>query len=279
MARLLGGMAEAFRPVRSAPAMAVGGIAPALRFAALTALPFVLLHAAVAYTFELRFGPALELRVTATDGAALALDLARAFGIGLALFLAGLLTLALPYVSLVRAYGRPERVHAAVRLVLYRAWLFPAGGALFLATSWVAPQSARSLVGLVWIVSRVVPLLLTLNAMRATARLAGGVGPLVSWLVVGVALTVHLVAEPLLSRVAEPYVPRDTPAASGAPGPAAVRSSHRVQRPGGRQARLPRVSAPEPMRPLRALRKTETPGDVSTHRRPVDGERTRRRAL
>lgn len=217
VARLLGGLADAFRPVRSAPAMAVGGIGPAARFAALTALPFVLLHATVAYTFELRFGAALALRVTAPDAAALAVDLLRAFGIGLALFAAGMLTLALPYVSLLRAYGRPGAARAAVRLVLYRAWLLPAGAALFLATSWVAPEGARMVVGVVWIASRVGPLLLTLNAMRATARLAAGAGPFLSWLIVGVALAVQLVAEPLLTRVASPYLPADDPAASEQP--------------------------------------------------------------
>src|SRR5690349_19614430 len=59
----------------------------------------------------------------------IALDVARAIAVQVGLSAIELLSLLLPFASLVAAYA-PERKEAAIRLVLYRFWLGPAAALL-----------------------------------------------------------------------------------------------------------------------------------------------------
>jgi hypothetical protein len=55
----------------------------------------------------------------------------------------------------------------------------------------------------------IVPLLLLLNAMRATSRLAQGVGPIASFVTVVVPLTLMVLVQPLLMHGLKPWLPAE----------------------------------------------------------------------
>jgi hypothetical protein len=111
--------------------------------------------------------------------------------------------LLLPFVSLVRAYA-PERRHAALRVMFYRVWLLPAALAGFYLAIWALPAPPTGTIEqsppLGWLIvlglRTLVPVLLFV-AMGATARLACGLGPWMSMLVVIVPVVLLLVVNPL----------------------------------------------------------------------------------
>lgn len=205
--RLVGTFADAFRPVRAAPALVHGGLRPALSFALLTTLPFIAIFAAVEYTHTLSVAPGFVVRVLGrASGPQIARDLGAALLLGAAIEFGQLLLLGAPFITLARAYGIKERWRAALRLFLYRAWLSPVLAVLALLVSLSLPQIAPQ----AYIAWMVVPRLALFFSMRATARVACGAPALGSWLVVGVALTVHLFGQRLLLRAVEPALPAGT---------------------------------------------------------------------
>ena len=216
--RLFGTLFDVFRPTTAAlglvdddgqPAAhhAGYGLRPALQFALLTTLPFIAVFASVEYTHTLSVAPGFVVRVLGDPSrAAIAGDVALALGIGFAIELGELLLLAAPFVTLARAYGSPERWTASVRMFLYRAWVSPVLAVVALLVSLTFPQIAPQAY-LAWLL---LPRLALLFSMRATARVACGVTALSSWIVVAVALGVHLFGQPLLLRLVEPALPAGT---------------------------------------------------------------------
>lgn len=205
--RVLGTLLDVFRPTRAAPALAQGGLRPALSFALLTTLPFIAVFATVEYTHTLSVAPGFVVQVLGHASSALiARDVALACSLGVAIELGELLLLAAPFITLARAYGAPDRWRAGVRLFLYRAWLSPVLAVTALLVSLSAPQLAPAAY-MAWLLA---PRLALLFSMRATARVACGTSALASWLVVGVALTVHVFGQRLLLRAVEPLLPDGT---------------------------------------------------------------------
>jgi hypothetical protein len=213
--RFAGTLATALRPVRTAPAFAREDTAVAVRFMLISALPFALLAGIIPHTRTLEFGGNFAIRMLgAPNDTDIVLDVLRAMGVQLVLSGVELLSLMLPFVSLVRAYA-PRRSHAAVRMMLYRAWLLPAAALLFYVAIWALPPPPEVPSGdappayfvLLMLMRTLVPVLLFV-AMGSTARLACGLGPLISMLVVIVPVVLLLIVNPLAVMGMEQLLPK-----------------------------------------------------------------------
>jgi hypothetical protein len=214
--RFFATLATALRPVRSAPAFAREDVGVALRFALLSALPCALLAGIIPHTRTLLFAGNFQVKVLGhADQGAIALDVARAMGVQLVLSSVELLCLMLPFVSLVRAYA-PARSHAAARMMLYRFWLLPGAVLLFYLAVWGLPPGPPTDAGevtappgaqaLLLLLGTFVPVLLFV-AMGSTARLACGLGPLLSIVVVIVPVLLLLLVKPLAAVGIESLLP------------------------------------------------------------------------
>jgi len=124
--------------------------------------------------------------------------------IGLVMFAIELGALAVPFISLVRSYA-PDRRAAATRVLLYRGWLLPYASLFAFTALWLLPGAAKPdqppaflpFIGFAQ---------LTLNAlllvsMRATARLACGIRPLLSYVIVTVPFVIWLFVQLAISRL------------------------------------------------------------------------------
>jgi hypothetical protein len=206
-------MATALSPIRSAPAFASNDVRSALRFALLTMLPFALLAGVVPYTRTLQFEHLAVTLIGRPTELEIGLDVVRAMLVEGGLTAVRFGCLFLPYVTLVRAYAPAERRDAAILAMLYRGWLLPAGRLFFYLALWTLPPADVAnmaeppalwfLVLTVDLVARV----LMMMTMGATARLACGLGPLMSFIVVIVPVMLQLLVDPLVSSAVEQMLP------------------------------------------------------------------------
>ena len=192
----------ALHPVRSAPAFATQNRRDALSFALLTALPLALLSGVIPHTRTLLFGAGQIEVIGAQDSMSIALDVARAGLIQLGLTTAYVLSLMLPFTSLVRAYAGEVQVNYAIRCLLYRVWLVPFGLLLLLLASYLSTPLPELLDSAAVTLPPLPPLLvgagvlklvtevLLLLSMGFTARMACGLSALWTLVVVGVPLLV-----------------------------------------------------------------------------------------
>jgi hypothetical protein len=185
--------------------MARDGVAPALQFGLLTFLPLALIVGIVPYTKTLLFSAPFKITLQGTpmpDQAAIVIDVLRAIAIGFAVSVAQWLVIAAPYVSLVRAYGEPKRRSVPLRAMLYRAFLLPLQQVSFYALAWVMLNEASTApqAGFLMVLS-LVPLVLMLSTMWSAARLGSGLGPVVSFVVVIIPLTLWQYVGPLIEKL------------------------------------------------------------------------------
>jgi hypothetical protein len=218
--RFVATLGTAFKPTRSAPAFAKQELAPALRFFALSTLPFVLLMGIIPHTRTLEFGNAAIALVGAPTQAQIALDVARAIGVQLVLSGLEFASLFFPFTSLVRAYAVPERRAAAARVVLYRFWLGPSAALLVFLAIWLSPMSGSlaetDAIPLPIVVASFVQLafhVLRFSAMWSAARLACGLSVGLALVVVLVPFLLHMMVMPLAAQGLESVLP-PSPAAS-----------------------------------------------------------------
>lgn len=208
ISRWLATLAAALRPIATAPAFARDDIASARSFWLTTFLPFAVLAGIVPYTHTLHFGPSFAVLEIGSPGPTeLAIDVARAAGIGLVVALVAFVALALPFVSLSRAYAEKGYASAPLRAVLYRSWLLPAGRVLESVLAWSLPDPPSQEAILIVQLGAMLPLVLLFWALRATARMAAGVGPLAAYAVALVPFVVMIFVDQLLGRALEPLMP------------------------------------------------------------------------
>ncbi len=222
--RFVSTLGTALRPVRSAPAFAREELGPALRFMYWSALPLALLAGIIPHTRTLLFEGDFRVRVVGhPDQVAIALDVARAALCELGLTALQLGCLLLPFASLVRAYAPPQRRHAALRVLFYRIWLLPAAMLFYYLAAWALPApdpATMQAVPVSWalvVAVRLLASVLLMLAMGATARLACGLGPFMSMLVVMVPVALMMVVAPLATLGVERLLPAE-PAAQTASG-------------------------------------------------------------
>jgi len=190
-------LGSAFRPVQSAPAFARPDVGPALTFFLSSALPMAALAGVIPYTKTLMFGSSMAITVQGHPSTSdIAADVVRAMLIQLGLFTLEFAALALPFTSLVRAYAEEAKRPAALRALLYRSWLLPAFALLMFGVLWVLPGGATPkspspwypLVGMIQLTFYA----LLVVSMRATARLACGITPLLSFVVTAVPFVIWM---------------------------------------------------------------------------------------
>jgi len=207
-ARFFATLGDAFRPTRSAPTFVSASVRSGLSFAFLTFVPVALLSGIVPYTHTLGFGLSFSVATLGSpSGADIGLDIARAAGIGLLIAVAMLALLAVPYHSLSRAYGAKEQPPASLAVMLYRAWLIPLGGLVSSILVWGLPGEPDSNVRLIIEVASMVPLLMLVSAMLSTARMASGVGPVASLVVVLVPFVLLMTVAPIGLEAIRPWLP------------------------------------------------------------------------
>jgi hypothetical protein len=220
VARLLGTLGNALKPVRGAPALCGIRLLPAGHFALLTALPFMLMWGVIPFTNTLLFEPSFRVQFRAAEDIPMWLDVARSMAIGLGMSLLAQLSWALPFASLLRAFSAapvpPALVSAtAWRFVLYRAWLVPTGACLLLLAQWATPEPASKPLLLFCVVAfRFAPQVLVLLGAQATA-LTFGASALGSLAVAIVPMIMQEVVGLTVGHYAADFLPEPPP---GTPG-------------------------------------------------------------
>lgn len=211
VSRFFGTLATAFSPTLSAPAMARDEVGPALRFALLTLVPLGALSGLIPYTHHLMFGPSFAVTISGTHtGPEIYRDVTNALGIGLLLTLFAFMATAFPYVSLSRSFARPVAGRYAWRAVLYRGWLLALAplGLLMHLSFWGMPEgTSQETYGFVGIFAWAFPFLLVFSTLSRTARLAAGIGPLMSFVLGMVPTSLCMVVWMLVQYLIMPWAP------------------------------------------------------------------------
>lgn len=179
--RLYRTLSATFAPLESLHAVANGEVAPALRFALLSALPFMFLWAVVPFTHTLRFGPSFDVVVLPHGAMPIELDIVRALAIGLVFSGLSQLSWALPFASLVAAFSdgsRPEDPRrAGWRTALYRMWVIPFGMTVFFVVVWGLPAGPSDFVAELAVLGlQMLPRMLILVHCHVMARYFGANG-------------------------------------------------------------------------------------------------------
>jgi hypothetical protein len=209
---------DAFRPTRSAPGLVRSAARSSITFALLSFVPLALLSGVIPWTLTLRFGPTWEVGlIGAPSTGDIAIDVARAGGVGLAICLALLLVVLVPYHSLSRAYGENGHPGAPTALLLYRGWLIPTSQIVQYLVIWSLPENPSSSAELFIQMAALVPIVLLFYAMLATARMASGVGPVLAMIVVLVPIALFAFVREVGQDRLSPLMPHpETPPAQTA---------------------------------------------------------------
>ena len=185
-------LAQAASPIVSAMTFRFSGIRRAALFFLLSFVPLALLSGVIPYTARVLFNSGFQIVVApGTSDAMLATDVGRAVLLGLAIRLTEWAAIALPFISLTRAYEDRGHPDAPLRALLYRGWLLPA---YWLAYSLAMLSSTSATVLWMSMLVAMVPLILLLSALRAASRMGSGVGPITALLTVGIPFAMMLFA-------------------------------------------------------------------------------------
>lgn len=180
--RSFGTLRATFSPLTTIRAAATGELAPALRFGALWMLPWMFLWAILPYTHTLNF-TYFRIEVIHKPGELpIVWDIARAMAIGFVHNALIMISWAVPFASLLRAFGKPEPgvdlSVVAYRVMLYRSWVVPCALTLFALSGWALPPEPNPvLFELAFVTLRLLPPILLLMHCFATARYFGVSGP------------------------------------------------------------------------------------------------------
>jgi len=209
-ARLMGTIVGALSPTTSAPTFTRGAWNRGWSFLALTALPIAVLSGIIPFTHDLRFGPTWFVGpIGDPSGLDIALDIGQAVGLGLLFGIVKLALIAVPFLSLTRAYGVPVPSEPARQVMLYRGWLLLLAGRTGLLLGvvvWGMPAEPSSTMLLLAEVISLMPLMLMLWSMTSTARMMR-VGPFASMIVVMIPFVLLILVEPLVLSMLTPWLP------------------------------------------------------------------------
>lgn len=209
-ARFVGTIVGAFSPTSTAPTFTRGEWTRGLSFLALTALPIAILSGIIPFTHHLRFGPTWFVGpIGDPSGPNIALDVAQAIGLGLLFGAVKLGLIAVPFLSLTRAFGVPVPSEPARQVMLYRGWLLLLAGRTGLLLGvviWGMPAEPSSTMLLLAEVISLMPLMIMLWSMTSTARMMR-IGPLASMIVVMIPFALLILVEPLVLTMLTPWLP------------------------------------------------------------------------
>jgi hypothetical protein len=238
VARFFGTLADAASPLLTAPSFRHPGIGRAVVFFLLTFVPLAIASGIVPFTARVLFGASFSIELVGDPTEdQIRLDVLRAGGLGLVVRLAQWLALAIPFVSLSKAYSDRGHPDAPLRAMLYRGWLLPGFELTLQLAGLSLTQAPGSIAFLATQLVGLIPLVLLLSAMRASSRMGSGVGPLTALLTIGVPFALMIGAQFFLMRGVLLVVPelgeiaeqarrdaeraeREAPAEPSAPAPA-----------------------------------------------------------
>jgi hypothetical protein len=185
----------ALSPDSSAPRFAREADTSAAVFAVLSIVPLGLLSGIIPYTRTLAFGPLGDVQLIGhPDTNAIALDVLVAAFTGLAVSVIAWLAIALPYVSLSRAYADRGMPSAPIRVMNQRGWLVPFSFFLWHAVPFILPPPTSQLAFDLMHLPAALPPILLISAMRAVARMGSGAGPIATLGVVFVPVALFMLA-------------------------------------------------------------------------------------
>lgn len=194
---------SALSPDSGAPGFARESDTRGAIFALLTIVPLGLASGIIPYTRTLLFGQAFEIQVTrGADGDAITTDVLVAALTGLLVSVVSWLAVALPYVSLSRAYADRGVSTAPLRLMNYRGWLIPLHMTLAAFLPWCLPAPLGAEAYMLSQLLALVPIILLLAAMRSVARMGSGAGPIATFAILLVPLTLMFVSQAMLAPLA-----------------------------------------------------------------------------
>jgi hypothetical protein len=211
LVRLFGTLRATFSPLTTIRAAATGELSPALRFGLLWMVPWMLLWAILPFTHTLNF-TYFRIEVIQKPGdLPIVWDVARAMAIGFTHNALILIAWAVPFASLLRAFGKAEPgvnlQTVAYRVMLYRSWVVPCALTLFALSGWALPPEPNPiLVELAFVTLRLLPPILLLMHCFATARYFGVEG-LASIAVAMVPLMVVMAAGQFIDEGAAAFAP------------------------------------------------------------------------
>jgi len=178
-ARLWATLGSTFHPVRDVARVTHGPVAPAARFALLTAIPVMLLSGILPCTRLLQFDSNLSLTLKGSPTPVeIALDVGAGAGLGMLILVTGWAFSCWNFVALSRFAADPALapvtpVPAAWRVGRYRAWLLPAAVLLLYLTLWVGPTPNATRGQLLNLAFVVFPGVVQMLHFSATARYFG----------------------------------------------------------------------------------------------------------
>lgn len=211
LGRLFGTLRATFSPLTTIRAAANGELAPALRFALLWMLPWMLAWAILPFTHTLNF-TYFKIEVIRKPGdLPIVWDVVRAMAVGFTHNALILVTWAVPFASLLSAFGKAEPGvdlrTVAYRVMLYRSWIVPCALTLFALSGWALPPEPNPiLMELTFVTLRLLPPILLLMHCFATARYFGVEG-LASIAVAMVPLLVVMAAGQFIDQGAASFAP------------------------------------------------------------------------
>lgn len=158
-----------------------------------TVVPLAFIHGVIEFTTTIRFGPAARVTdLGVVTEAARQGDVVRALGLGLAFHLALWLSLAVPYLSLVRSYAKDVGEELVTDVVLRRFFLISLPWAVLSLAAWLAPTSLANTMPSVILVLMVLCYALLMRTLKRTAQIIANLSEGFSWLLVGLAFAVHV---------------------------------------------------------------------------------------
>lgn len=196
---------SALSPDSGAPGFARESDTSGAVFAVLTIVPLGLLAGIIPYTRTLLFGSGFEIVVVrGADSSAIAIDVLVAAFTGLLVTVVSWLAVALPYVSLARAYADRGVATAPVRLMNYRGWLIPLNMLLMSLVPWCLPAPPSEPAVLLSLLLSMIPIVLLMAAMRSAARMGSGASPVAVLAILLVPLALLYIAQ---QRLLAPLTP------------------------------------------------------------------------
>jgi hypothetical protein len=211
LGRLFGTLRATFSPLTTIRAAATGELGPALRFALIWMVPWMLAWAILPFTHTLNF-TYFKIEVIKKPGdLPIAWDIVRAMTVGFSHNALILIFWAVPFASLLHAFGKHESGinlrTVAYRVMLYRSWVVPCALTLFALSGWTLPPEPNPiLLELAFVSLRLLPPILLLMHCFATARYFGVEG-LASIAVAMVPMIVVMAAGQFIDMGAAAFAP------------------------------------------------------------------------
>lgn len=182
----------------------------AVVFALATIVPLALIHGAIEFTSTLWFGPGGAVRDpenTVVTAAMREADVLRALALSLAFHVGTQLSLAAPFVSLIKSYAGSKAARVGLEAMLRNGFWLSLPWAVLSLAAWLLPESVAMHTQNVFLAVLLVSYVVLMRTLKALAALQPGVTPSLAWVVVVVSLIAHVVLSGLIAKGLAAFLP------------------------------------------------------------------------